>query len=111
MNDDVYRWARARVARLRGFYVHAAVFVFVNAILAIVNLLASPQSFWFLWGLLGWGIGLCAHAAIVFGSDSGFAIRWENRKVEEFVNREREREVEQVGGIQPRGEGDSNDAA
>ncbi len=52
----------------RGLRVHAAVFVAVNVLLFAIWLttwqLADGTSYpWFIWPLLGWGIGLVAHWA------------------------------------------------
>ena len=55
-----------RDEEVRGFYVHAAVFVIVNVVLLIVNLLKSPRDLWIRWVLLDWGVGLATHAWIVF---------------------------------------------
>jgi hypothetical protein len=51
---------------VRGFFIHALVFVAVNALLIVVNLIASPGFYWFYWPLLGWGIVLAAHGYLVF---------------------------------------------
>lgn len=48
-----------------GFRVHLVVYLCVNAFLIILNLLGNSQHLWFYWPLLGWGIGLLAHAAAV----------------------------------------------
>lgn len=50
----------------RGFYVHLAVYLLVNALLAGLDLSLSPERLWFYWPLMGWGIGVLAHAAAVF---------------------------------------------
>lgn len=43
-----------------GFKYHFLAYVLVNAILIIVNLTHREQ-LWFLWPLIGWGIGVAAH--------------------------------------------------
>lgn len=91
-DDERYQRARARVQQLRGFYTHAAVYVFVNVILLIINLLISPTSLWFYWPLLGWGIGVAAHAFSVYGAGGLWGKDWEERKIRDLMDRERERE-------------------
>jgi hypothetical protein len=44
--------------------IHAAVYVAVNLVLAVVNL-RSNGDLWFQWPLLGWGAGLTYHAWVV----------------------------------------------
>jgi hypothetical protein len=72
MEDQQHRYerARARVQAIKGFYIHASVFVVVNIGLFVINALTSGLAsgvWWFYWPLLGWGIGLGAHALGVFG--------------------------------------------
>ena len=49
-----------------GLYIHATVYVAVNVLLITINLSTAPGRLWFEWPLLGWGIGLLAHAAAAF---------------------------------------------
>jgi hypothetical protein len=77
--------ARRRVAALKGFYIHLFVFAMVLAGLAIINL-ASGGPWWVLWVLLGWGIGVLAHALTVFGRTSQAVADWEQRKLRQFMN-------------------------
>ena len=53
--------------RTRGFALHAVVFVGVNLLLLAVNVIATPNVWWFYWVTLGWGAALAAHAWAVFG--------------------------------------------
>jgi hypothetical protein len=48
--------------RRAGFLPHLYSFVGVNVFLLIVNLLSTPWYPWFIWPLLGWGLGLYFHA-------------------------------------------------
>jgi hypothetical protein len=57
---------RAGKARL-GFYIHLAAYLAVNALLVSINLATSPDRLWCKWPLLGWGLGLLAHALATFG--------------------------------------------
>jgi hypothetical protein len=52
--------------KARGFFIHLFVYLAVNALLAIVNLLYTPGHYWFLYPLLGWGALLAFHAFRVF---------------------------------------------
>ena len=73
--------AQERIEELRGFYSHLASFVGVNLFLVMINLTTSPGTWWFIYPLGGWGIGLLCHAFSVFFSDS----RWEERKMQELT--------------------------
>jgi hypothetical protein len=64
------------VARRKvGLYIHATVYVAVNVLLITINLSTATGQLWFKWPLLGWGIGLLAHAAAAF-SLSGRRREW-----------------------------------
>ena len=64
------------VARRKvGLYIHATVYAVVNALLITINLSTAPEQLWFHWPLVGWGIGLLAHAAAAF-SLSGRRREW-----------------------------------
>ena len=45
----------------RGFLIHLGVYVLVVGLLAALNLYRNPGNLWFIWVLLGWGIGVAAH--------------------------------------------------
>lgn len=54
---------RGILARRRSrFTSHLVPFVAVNGFLLAINLLTSPSFWWFLFPLLGWGLGLFFHA-------------------------------------------------
>ena len=90
MNDtEAYDRARRRVRQIKGFYAHATVYVLVNAFLAALNLATSRSEMWFVWPLLGWGIGLAVHAASVFGFEGFWGQEWEERKIREIIEKNR----------------------
>jgi hypothetical protein len=87
-----YERARARVKVIKGFYIHATIFVVVNIALFAINVLVGGV-WWFYWPLLGWGIGLGVHALAVFGFGGGgpWGRDWEERKTREMIDKERGR--------------------
>jgi 2TM domain len=56
------RWARGN---RKGFRIHATVFVAVQLLLVVVWALTGAGYPWFLYALVGWGVGLAAHFAAV----------------------------------------------
>ncbi|MBC8526770.1 MAG: 2TM domain-containing protein [Candidatus Cloacimonetes bacterium] len=93
MNEnEIYKDAKKRVAEIRGFYGHVFVYVIVNLGLFIINILATPHHLWFYWPLLGWGIGLFAHGFSIFGLHGIFGKDWEERKIKEMMNKEKNKE-------------------
>ena len=59
-----YEKAEAELRATEGrisFYVHAAIYVLVNTMLIIMNLVYARDVLWFFFPLVGWGIGLTMH--------------------------------------------------
>lgn len=85
---EKYRKAKDRVAELKGFYVHLIIYLLVNVIMVFYNLLANPGYYWFVWPLIGWGIGLSVHALGVFLKGRLFGRSWEEKKIREIMEKE-----------------------
>ena len=83
-----YQKAKERVEAIKGFYIHLTVYVVVNLILFSINMIVSRDSLWFFWPLMGWGVGLAFHALSVFGFGRWFSADWEERKIQEFMQKE-----------------------
>jgi hypothetical protein len=88
---EAYERARKQVRQIKGFYLHAMVYVLVNALLTFINLTTSRGELWFYWPLFGWGIGLLAHGVSVFGFGGLWGKEWEDRKIKEIVEKNRSR--------------------
>lgn len=71
-----------KIRRRLKFYWHLAIYLAVNTLLLVINLTTSPQHFWFIYPLMGWGIGLAAHAMKTFGFDI------EGRMVQKMMEKE-----------------------
>lgn len=63
-----------------GFYVHAAVYLLVIAILVAINVL-SGENWWAQWPALGWGVGLLGHGLAVFGHTPRAIAEWRLRRI------------------------------
>jgi fatty acid desaturase len=83
-DDERLAEARRRVAAIKGFCIHLIVFVAVIVSLTLLNA-ASGDPWWVQWVLLGWGIGVLAHALAVFGKGSKLVSEWEKRKIKELL--------------------------
>jgi hypothetical protein len=93
--DERYNQAYKRVKRIKGFYVHALVYVLVNAFIIISSFNRSEigTEVFFKWHTYStaffWGIGLLAHGMSVFGREIFFGKNWEERKIQEFMEKEK----------------------
>ncbi|HUX79140.1 MAG TPA: 2TM domain-containing protein [Alphaproteobacteria bacterium] len=54
--------AREYVSKLRRFYTDALIYVVVNLGLILIWAIAGGGTFWPIWVIVGWGIGLGVHA-------------------------------------------------
>ena len=68
-NQKSQQAARARAKAKVEFRIHLVVYIVVNALLAIINLTLAPTNLWFIWPLMGWGIGVFFHALRVYYSE------------------------------------------
>lgn len=90
------REARAHIlaSRRRGFSSHLWAFLGVNVFLLAINLLTTPAILWFLFPLLGWGLGLFFHARAALSKE--VAERAIRREVERRVKaRKKQRKLEE----------------
>ena len=69
---DLDTLARRRAGAKLGWYIHATVYVLVNALLMYLSL--SHGRNWFFGPLLGWGLGLAIHGFKVFAAQQGSGI-------------------------------------
>ena len=94
ISSDEYHMAYKRMKRIKGFYVHLLVYILVNAFL-IFNQCFESESLAPLTNLktystmFFWGIGLVAHGFSVFGRELFFGNDWEEKKIREFMGREK----------------------
>lgn len=92
--DPDYQRAVKRVKALKGFYGHLAAYLIVNLVILIVStreegLVEGLQDLSNYFTAFFWGIGLVAHAAGVFMPNVLFGREWEERKIKEFMEKEK----------------------
>jgi hypothetical protein len=68
-NLRVYQKARRATGLKIGFYYHLAVYISVNLLLLVINLVFTPGLFWFVVPVIFWGIGIVLHglSVVIFG--------------------------------------------
>jgi hypothetical protein len=89
MNDEKYEEAKKRVKELKDFYRNLITYVAVNIFLIVINLITSPDSLWFYWVTIFWGIGIVLHASKVFILKGKFLGKeWEEKKIKEMMEKE-----------------------
>lgn len=93
--DEIkYQEALKRVKKIKGFYTHAIVYVFVNIMIVFLNVknLDPGESYFQFKNFMTaffWGIGLLAHGLSVFVPNWIMGQNWEERKIKEFMEKEK----------------------
>lgn len=70
------------IRKLRGFYIHAAVYLAVNLLMLVINLITYHQVLWSFGSIFGWGIGLFFHGLAVYKPFRLWGADWERREFE-----------------------------
>lgn len=68
--------AREEYEAIKGFYIHFVIYVAVNLLLVAINVF-SGDSMWAQWPIIGWGIGIAAHAYAAFVTKPKQMAAWE----------------------------------
>lgn len=82
--------AQSKVKSIKRFYVHAIIFVFVNAFIIADCAVDDFQSLFttdLYTTAFFWGIGLAAHAMSVFGQDLLFGSNWEEKEIQKILQK------------------------
>jgi len=98
-----YERAKKRVANIKGFYIHLAIFIVVNAIVLLTpgklipigDYIFGRVDFlsWVNWKTYGttalWAICLLFHGLSVFGTIPFLGKSWEERQIEKYIEQDR----------------------
>ena len=85
--EEKYRRAKERVEEIKGIYIHLFMYIIVNSGLFLINLIFARNHWWFYRPLLGWGIGIVAHALTVFGLGGFLGKEWEERQIKKIMEK------------------------
>ena len=95
-NEERYFKAKKEVDKIKGFYGNLVSYIVVNIGLLILNLVTSPDHLWFFWPLLGWGVGVFFHGMKVFNYMPFLGKDWEEQKIKEFMEKEKENQSKET---------------
>ncbi len=93
--DEIkYQEALKRVKKLKGFYTHSIVYIFINILIFFLNVenLEQGESYFQFKNFMTaffWGIGLLAHALSTFLPYFILGKDWEERKIKELMEKEK----------------------
>jgi hypothetical protein len=83
--EEIDRLAQKRAGAKMGWYIHACVYIAVNAFILFTWQMGYRERPWNIYPAMGWGLGLALHFVSVFVLGRGSGLR------EQMVQRERER--------------------
>lgn len=89
-NSEKLERAKRKVRRIKGFYIHALVYLLVNLLIIFSNGFAEKNGFADMdsyYTAILWGFGLLAHGLTVFGPQMILGDDWEERKIREMMNK------------------------
>jgi len=87
----LYDAAKKRTDDIIGFFIHALVYVIVNAGIWGIDLATGGGIEWAYWTTIGWGIGLAIHGAVLLVELKIFGADWRQRQIEKYVEQRRGR--------------------
>jgi 2TM domain len=93
-DKEAYDMAYAKVKRIKGFYTHLTVYIIVNAFIVVGNFndLEPGESYFQFHNFITaffWGMGLVAHGFSVFVPNYMFGKEWEDKKVKQFMDKDK----------------------
>ena len=66
--EQIYNQAEKRVAEKKGFYLHLTIYICISLILVLIWAFVAGRGFpWFIFPIVGWGIGIFFHGLGTFG--------------------------------------------
>ena len=96
MSDNLRAIAESRVERKIKFKRNLYSYIVVNVILAIVNIIFTPEYWWFLWVVLFWGIGVLVDFLRAYVLMDKFDTdEYRERKIQEEMDEDLELEIKQ----------------
>jgi hypothetical protein len=83
--EERYFRAKEKVDKMKGFYGNITAYVFVNTFLVILNYNTGWEHKWFIYPMIGWGIGVLFHYFEAFGHYPFLKRDWEEKKIRELM--------------------------
>jgi hypothetical protein len=87
--EELYKHAEKRTNEIVGFFIHAAIYVVVNAGIWAIDIATGGGIEWAYWTTIPWGIGLAVHGLVLLFELRIFGEEWRQRRIERYVERHR----------------------
>lgn len=86
-----YRKARKQARDIRWFYFHVLIYSLVVPAIVAINVIFTPEFYWFPFSVFGWGTGLLFHGMSAYRYTPFMGRNWEEKKIRQFMEEERAR--------------------
>ncbi len=88
IDDKLYKKAKERVEKIKGFYGNLLAYCIVVPFLAYLNYRTTDFP-WVLFPIVFWGFGVIAHGMEAFGYNPLWGKKWEERKIKKYMEDDR----------------------
>jgi len=90
--QEAYEKARKRVGQIKGFYWHLLSYIVINMVILIMISRTVDSAYFWTFNVFStvfyWGIGIFFHFMGVFGKNVFLGKKWEDKKVQEYIDKE-----------------------
>ena len=98
--QEMIEQAKKKVKDKKDFYEEVAIFCAVSFMLFLFNYFTSPEFWWFLFAVAGWGIALLGKYVSLFGFPGFGDEKWEEKQFE--IELEKLKRQQQLEGYKKR---------
>lgn len=84
ISDLKYDRAKEHVEKLKGFYIHFAIYLIMVPVFILLNFRSTGFP-WAIFPIVGWGFGVAGHAMETFNYNPLLGKNWEEKKMKEFM--------------------------
>ncbi len=90
ISEKKYTLAKEHVEKLKGFYIHLTIYLIFVPFFIWLNYISNAGFPWAIFPIGGWGFGVLGHAAETFNYNPFFGKNWEERKIRELMNKDKD---------------------
>ena len=88
ISEKKYEQAKEQVEKIKGFYIHATIYLIFVPVFIWLNLQSNAGFPWAIFPIGGWGFGVLGHAAETFNYNPFFGKEWEERKIKDLMDKD-----------------------
>lgn len=93
--EEKLKLAKKRVEEIKGFYIHATIYVVINTFIVINLALRNFGNDGEIWSFptfvtpLFWGVGLAFHGIHTFKKNRLFGKKWEEKMIQKYIEQDK----------------------